>query len=232
VAAVLIFSCLVPFGVAVSSLLRWPSTDQETAIALAESLTDPAKDPVYATAGLVPTRVLVDQRIIELTGTLPGSFRTPVAGARNLLTAHPAAVFIPSPGTDRLSKTDHDFIRERYVPLADDLWVLGKVLPPGGGFFNIVHPGRYRVSTLKGSDLMGTYPAGWEGLRTPEDPGRLTCLLDGRRASDGVVGLGEGRHQIQTDTDCQVAVVWVGPRLDRIHRVPQRDHRYLFAHGY
>jgi hypothetical protein len=100
--------------------------------------------------------------------------------------------------------------------LADDFWVLGKVLDAGGGTFEIYHPGRYRISTLKGSDLADTYPGGMKGLMTPEDPGRVSGTLDGVPISDHPVEL----------------VVWMGPRLDRVHRLGPGDHRALFVNWY
>ena len=127
---------------------------------------------------------------------------------------------------------DHDFIRDRYVSVADDFMVLGKVLPAGGGAFEIFHPGRYRISTLKGSDLANTYPLGLKGMMTPEDPGTLTGSLDGEPLSNHPVQLSPGVHRIECGPDCQPAVVWMGPRLDRIHRIGPGDHRVLFYNWY
>ena len=54
--AILVFTHLAPFGVATRRHLDWPNTRQETLMRLAESLTDPEKDPVYDGVGMVPTR--------------------------------------------------------------------------------------------------------------------------------------------------------------------------------
>lgn len=129
-------------------------------------------------------------------------------------------------------EADHDFIRERYVSVADDFWVLGKVLPVGGDTFEIYHPGRYRISTLKGSDLADTYPSGMKGVMTPEDPGDISGTIDGIPISKRPVELAVGQHRIECATNCQPAVVWMGPRLDRVHRLGPGDHRALFVNWY
>jgi hypothetical protein len=149
-----------------------------------------------------------------------------------MLAARPAAVFIPNYRTDWLPEEDHAFIRERYVSLTDDFWVLGKVLPAGGGTFEVVHPGRYRVSSLEGSDLAGTYPEGLAGLMAPVVDGSIIGTLDGVPLSKRPVELTVGTHRIETKPDCQPAVVWLGPRQERIGRLGDSDHRFLFVRWY
>lgn len=151
---------------------------------------------------------------------------------RDMLAARPAAVFIPNYRTDWLPEEDHAFIRERYVSLTDDFWVLGKVLPAGGGTFEVVHPGRYRISSLEASDLAGTYPEGLGGLMAPLEEGSLIGTLDGVPLSKRPVELTVGTHRIETKPDCQPAVVWVGPQLDRLGRLGDSDHRFLFLKWY
>jgi hypothetical protein len=149
-----------------------------------------------------------------------------------MLAARPAAVFMPSYRTDWLPAEDHAFIRERYVSLTDDFWVLGKVLPAGGGTFEVVHPGRYRISSLKGSDLAGTYPEGLAGVMAPVEEDNLVATLDGVPLSKRPVELTVGTHRVETQSDCQPAVVWMGPRQDRLGRLGDSDHRYLFVRWY
>jgi len=151
---------------------------------------------------------------------------------RDMLAARPAAVFIPNYRTDRLPEEDHAFIRERYVSLTDDLWVLGKVLPAGGGTFEVVHPGRYRISSLQGSDLAGTYPEGLAGLLAPLEEENLIGTLDGVPLSKRPVDLKVGTHRIETKPDFQPAVVWMGPHTDRMGRLGESDHRFLFVRWY
>jgi hypothetical protein len=151
---------------------------------------------------------------------------------RDMLAARPAAVVIPNYRTDWLPEADHAAIRERYVALADDFWVLGKVLPAGGGTFQIFHPGRYRISSLRESDLAEESPGGLGRLPAPSDITSFTATLDGMPVSSGPVELAVGSHRIVSKPDCQPAVVWVGPKLDRVGRLSQSDHRLLFANWY
>jgi hypothetical protein len=230
--ALLVFAHFVPFGVATWRHMRWTNYDQEARTRLAEELTDPASDAVYDGIGLVPTRPS-----IHFCWLLPDGNRRSLAEeqglrVRDMLAARPAAVVIPNYRTDRLPEEDHAFIRERYVSLTDDFWVLGKVLPAGGGTFEVVHPGRYRVSSLEGSDLAGTYPDGVAGLMAPVVEGSLIGALDGVPLSKRPVELTVGTHRIETKPDCQAAVVWMGPRKERIGRLGGSDHRFLFVRWY
>jgi len=232
IGAVVIFTHLLPFGIATRRHLKMSNYHQEGLMCLAESLTDPVKDPVYDGVGMVPTRRSIHYQWFLHSLNIRNFVAGPGLRVRDMLAARPAAVIIPNYRTDWLPEEDHDFIRGHYVPLADDFWVLGKVLSPGGGTFAIGHAGRYRISSLQGSDIMGTFPAGLQGLTTPENDGNLEGTLDGKPLSAGVVELTVGEHRIATATDCQPAVVWMGPRVDRIHRMSQSDHRLLFFNWY
>jgi hypothetical protein len=230
--ALLVFAYLVPFGVATRRHLDFTNYHQEARMRLTEGLTDPARDPVYDGIGMVPTRPS-----IHFWWSLPNVNRPSLAKeqglrVREMLAARPAAVFIPNYRTDRLPEEDHAFIRERYVSLTDDFWVLGKVLPAGGGTFEVVHPGRYRISSLEGSDLAGTYPDGLAGLMAPLVEGSIIGTLDGAPLSKRPVELTVGTHRIETKPDCQPAVVWMGPRQERVGRLGDSDHRFLFVRWY
>ena len=226
-----VFTHLVPFGLATVRHLGRLNFRQEKLMTLAEEMTGPA-DPVYDASGLIPTRPMV-HRLAFLHGVSVQMFldETEVRW-RDLLASNPPAVFLPSYRTDWLNDADHSYITNRYVPLADDFWTLGKVLPPGGGTFEIIHAGRYRISTLKGSDLDGTYPLGLKGLTAPEDPGSLTCKVDGQDVSAGTVNLAVGTHSLECVPGIEPAVVWVGPHLDRVHRLGPGDHLALFVNWY
>ncbi|MGO8925444.1 MAG: hypothetical protein ACLQU3_00770 [Limisphaerales bacterium] len=230
--ALLVFAHFVPFGVATRRHLGWTNYDQEARMRQAEELTDPARDPVYDGIGMVPTRPST-----HFWWPLPDVNRPSLAQEqglrlRDMLAARPAAVFIPNYRTDWLPEEDHAFIRERYVSLTDDFWVLGKVLPAGGGTFEVIHPGRYRISSLEGSDLAGTYPDGLAGLMAPVVEGSIIGTLDGVPLSKRPVELAVGTHRIETKPDCQAAVVWMGPRQDRLGRLGDSDHRFLFVRWY
>jgi hypothetical protein len=229
---VLAFTHFVPFGIATYRHLEWTNSRQEGLMRLAEDLTDPVKDPVYDATGMVPTRPIVHYRSFIHSFTIKALNEGPGPRFREMLAANPAAVLMPNYRTDALLPEDHDYMREHYVSMADDFWVLGKVLPNGGGRFEIIHPGRYRISNLSGSDLPGTYPEGVKSIMTPQEEGKLSGNLDGFELKEQTVELAAGVHRIETSPDTQVAVVWVGPRLDRIHRLRQSDHRMLFVNWY
>jgi len=232
ITAVAVFAHFTPFAVTTLRHLEWLNSRQEGLMRLAENLTDPVKDPVYDAIGMVPTRPIVDTRSFLHSFNIQSFHVTPGLKLRDMLAARPPAVLIPSYRTDGLPEADHQFIRGRYVALADDFWVLGKALPPGGGAFEVVHAGRYRISSLEGSDLAGTYPGGWRGLVTPEVEGKVAGSLDGAPIAKQTVELGVGSHRIECATNCQPAVVWVGPQLDRVHRTGPGDHRFLFVNWY
>ena len=143
---------------------------------------------------------------------------------RDLLARNPAAVFIPNYRTDWLPAEDHDFIARRYVSLSDDLWVLGSILPRGGGGFEVARSGRYRISIPADSGLAGAPP---EDCAPDPD-----LRLDGERLKPGAVALTAGFHRLRADSACQPAMVWVGPRLERPPRPAWREHRRLFIDWY
>jgi len=148
------------------------------------------------------------------------------------MASNPPVVVIPNYRTDGLPEADRNYIEDHYVSLADDFRVLGKVLPAGGGEFEVIHPGRYRISTLEGSDLAGTYPEGMKGLMTPENPGKLSGQLDGADFAGDTVNLTVGPHRFDCASSIQPAIVWVGPRVKRIHRFAGGDHQQLFVNWY
>ena len=230
--ALLVFAHFVPFDLATRRHLGMTNYHQESRILLAEGLTDPARDPVYDGIGMVPTRPSIHFYWSLPDGNHPSFAQQQGLRLRDMLAARPAAVFMPSYRTDWLPAEDHAFIRERYVSLTDDFWVLGKVLPAGGGTFEVIHPGRYRISSLKGSDLAGTYPEGLAGVMAPVEEDNLVATLDGVPASKHPVELTVGTHRVETQSDCQPAVVWMGPWQDRLGRLGDSDHRYLFVRWY
>jgi hypothetical protein len=229
---VLVFAHLVPFVTATRRHLDWTSQRQVHLMQLAEALTDPVNDPVYDGIGMVPTRSSINYHWF-LHSLVMRNFTTGAwPSARDMLAARPAAVIIPSYRTDWLPEPDHEFIRDRYVPVSDDFWVLGKVLPEGGGTFEIYHPGRYRIATLEGSDLAGTYPAGLAGLLKPQTEGTVIGTLDGRSLTNRPVALAVGTHRIECAPGCRPTVVWVGPKLDRVERHGDENHLRLFSNWY
>jgi len=227
--AVLIFTHLAPFGLATRRHLDFTNYRQVALMRLAEDLTDPAKDPVFDGIGMVPTRPIISPRSFLHSLGILAFLQGPGPQIRDLLAADPAAVIIPSYRTDWLPEADHDYIREHYVELADDFWVLGKVLSPGGGTFEIIHPGRYRIASFQVSNLAGSYPTGIAGLLAPPEEPSLPGTLDGTPLTNRPVELSVGTHRIETAATCQPTVVWVGPRLNRARRLGPGDHAALFV---
>ena len=232
VGAVVVFVHLVPFCVATQRHWKWPNSRQTRLMRLAEDLTDPMNDPVFDGIGMVLTRPMIDPRSLLHSLTFESLINGSGPRVGDMLAARPAAVVIPNYRTDWLPEEDHAVVRERYVPVADDFWVLGKVLPAGGGTFEVVHPGRYRISSLQESDLAET--CGVSGAQLPArlEEGSFTATLDGVSVTSGPVELTVGVHRIECKPGCQPAVVWVGPKLERIGRLSERDHRLLFVNWY
>ena len=197
---------------------------------LAENLTAPDADPVYDPIGMVPTRRNLSPEfwVRNPGGSTFSQHSGPLT--QGMLDEQPAVVMLLNQHVDVLTdEAGRAFVENHYVRMTDDFWVLGKVLAPGGGSFDIVHSGRYRVATLKESDIVGTFPTGFKGLQTPEAAGRVDGRLDGRPLSGEVVELSVGQHCIEAKGDSQPTVVWVGPRIDRIHRLHQNDPQQLSA---
>ena len=232
VGTVLVFVHLAPFCVATRRHWDRPNYRQTSLMNLAEDLTDPTKDPVFDGIGMVLTRPIIHPSSLLHSLAFESLIKGSGPQVRDMLAARPAAVVIPNYRTDWLPPADQAAIRERYVALADDFWVLGKVLPAGGGTFQIFHPGRYRISSLPGSDLTERCPEGSRGLPAPSAEGSFTATLDGAPVSSRPVELTVGTHRIESKPDCQSAVVWVGPKLDRVGRLSQSDHRSLFVNWY
>jgi hypothetical protein len=231
-ASLVLFAHAGTFAIATHRHLRWANTRQEMVMNLAERVTDPQKDPVFDAIGMVSTRPIVDHRAF-LHGL---NFESIVKGSgpqvRDMLAARPPAVIIQSYRTDWLPDPDREFIASRYVSLSDDMMVLGKVLSAGGGTFEIVHPGRYRISPLANSDLLDSYPDGLGGIVTATNVPPIAGTLDGAAIKGRVVELSAGTHRIDCPAALQPAVVWVGPQLDRLPRIGRGDHETLFVDWY
>jgi len=131
--ALVVFAHVVPFGLATRRHLDYTNFRQTVLMGRAEDFTDPVKDPVYDAMGMVPTRPSIHFQWYLHSLNIQSFIKGPGPRVREMLAARPAAVFIPNYRTDGLPEEDHAFIRGRYVSLADDFWVLGKVLPAGGG---------------------------------------------------------------------------------------------------
>ena len=239
---ILVFTHLVTFGLATRRHLEWTNTRQLVLIGLAEDLTDPLKDPVFDGVFMVATRPVIHPGSFLHSLTVRSLLQQDATHVADMLAARPAAVIMPNYRTDWLRKEDHAFIREHYVSLADDFWVLGKMLPVGGGSFEVIHPGRYQITPKEASSILGTFdPSSLElvaQIRQAMEGGnslvKTNCvgMLDGAPLTGKAVELTVGTHRIETASDCQPAVVWLGPRVERLHPMVNGDHRWLFNNWY
>lgn len=213
---ILLFTHAVPFAAATWRHVDWNNDRQENLMRTAESLTDPAKDPVYDAIGMVPTRRGIHfhwyLHSLNMQSILDGK----EPGVAQMLSAQPAPVLIPSYRTDWLPQDDWTFIRNRYIPLADDFWVLGQILPAGGGRYLVVHPGRYQILGRQGTQY-GPMPSG---------------TLDGHPLEGKIKELGLGQHEFSCPPDIQPLVVWVGPRAEGLPGIGPGNHLRLFVNWY
>jgi len=167
------------------------------------------------------------------------SLKTLVDGSgphiRDMLAANPPSVVILSYRTEWLPEEDHEFIRQRYVPMADDFMVLGSQLPAGGGTFEVYHAGRYRITSAEGSNIIGTYPepTSVKGSLAPvKEPPPLTGTVDGTPLKGQPVELSVGTHHLECAPGQRAAVVWVGAHVDEIARMPGYNRHLLFVNWY
>jgi len=230
--AVVVFAHFVPFGTQTKRHFERSNSRQEELMRLAERATDPAKDPVFDAIGMVPTRPAVDSRAFIHGQTLDKVVTGGGPQYRDMLAANPPAVVIPNYRTDWLPEADQEYIRSNYVTVADDFLVLGTVLPPGGGAVRILKEGRYRISRLEDSDLAGTFPEGLAGALSESKSEPVPGTFDGAPVSIHPVELAPGAYELKTDPDCAVAVVWVGPQMERLQRQSKGDHARLFWNWY
>lgn len=225
---IIVFVHIVPFGAASLRHLDQLNTRQQQLMNLAESFTDPVKDPVYDAIGMVLTRRSIHHQWYLHSLNIRDLVKSPGSHVRDMMAARPAAVFIPSYRTSWLPPEDHEFIGQRYVPLADDFWVLGTILPSGGGNFEIFHAGRYRIAEVNPPNAANNA----EKTVVLNDTRLVTGTLDGANFPNRPVELSVGVHRIETPRDFQPAVVWVGPHLDELPRLGPGNHLTLFRNWY
>jgi hypothetical protein len=200
----LLVAHVVPFLKATPRHLAMSNERQKLVMRTAEALTDPRTDRVYDGAGLVPTRASIGFNWYNHSLNLAdfASGRRP--SVASMLAEHPAAVIIRSYRTDMIAPSGREFIARRYLALSDDLWVLGRVLGPGGGDYEVLHPGRYMV------------------LRS----------VGGGPVSSVALTLAAGTVRIDSAPEQQTRVMWVGPTLAALPGMGTAYHQHLFRHFY
>lgn len=200
---VLLVAHVVPFLKATPRHLAVTNERQKLVMRTAEALTDPRTDRVYDGAGLVPTRASIGYHWYNHSLNLAAFESGRIASVASMLTEHPAAVVIRSYRTDMIVQSGRDFMAQRYLPLSDDLWVLGRVLGPDGNY-DVLHPGRYIVVRSAG----------------------------GKQVSSEVLTLAMGSVQIPSAPGMHTAVMWVGPSLPGLPAIGKAYHQHLFRHFY
>lgn len=230
ISAIVLFGHLIPFFTLVERHANFTSYHQEGLMSLAEQMTEPGKDAVYDRFGMVPTRRPADYELffhqwngVQIRGDLKPALS-------ELLTSQPPSVIVADARFDQLSETDQKFVSERYVPVSPDFWVLGTMLPAGGGDFEISHRGRYKITSAEASNLFGTYRQP-QGLMQspPEKFPPLAGTLDGLPLNDQPVLLAPGVHHLKCASEARAAVAWLGPELNSVPRITGGSRETLFA---
>ncbi len=229
--ALVLFTHFGPFWTATRRHLAMTNYRQEKLMRIAENLTTPGKDFIYDGIFMVVSRQ-TDPRWFLHSFFVDRLWNGDGPKVREMLAEKPAVVFIPNYRTSWLPKEDHDYIKTRYVSLAEDFWVLGKVLPPGGGTFEIIHPGRYQISSKETSCLAGTMEKDSFGFPIIPEPKICPGTLNGKPIEHTVVELTVGTHHLQTDSNCAPAIVWLGPQLSRVPAAGEGSSSRLFVNWY
>lgn len=219
----LIFAHVVPFVLTTKYRSKELNFRQTQLMQLAEEFTDSTQDYVYDGAGMIPTRSGAYRELRYTVVSDP-------AGEK--LSMRSPAVIIRSRRTAATEVKDHEFFRSHYVPLADDFWVLGQILPAGGGTFQIIHPGRYQITPKELSSVEDTYQVDKFGFAIAPEVKPCVGQLDGQPITNIIVELSIGEHQIHTTPDCEPAIVWLGPKSNTLTPLPNSDHRRLFVNWY
>ena len=236
--SVLVFTHVVPFTA--TTARHWSKTNdnQELVMTLSEDLTDPDKDTIFDGVGMVPTRKLCDERSLIHGQAFLNLVKNTSDGMqmRGFLKANPPSVVIRNYRTEWMSEEDKQFLRDRYVAIADDFMVLGSQLPAGGGTFEVFHAGRYRITSAEDSSIIGTYDEPKtmkEALLQPKkEVPVLTGTIDGKPFDGKPVELSVGTHRIECSADRKAAVEWVGPHADKLPRLMGMNRHSLFQNWY
>lgn len=214
--SIVAISHIIPFVAATERHLELTNWRQMMLADTAEEMTDPARDRVYDAVGMVPTRHSIDRWWYLHSMSMRQVFDGTRTSVSSMLSQKPAAVLIPNYRFDWLPRSDWEYIVKHYLPLADDFWVLGAHLPPGGGVFHVLHPGRYQVQAEQnGSPVAGA-----------------SIFVDDIPVGSDTLALTSGAHEITSSHGAPVTVLWLGPTLDSAPRIPAGNHRTLFRNWY
>lgn len=214
---ILVFCHIIPFGRSAYRHLDWTNERQHLLMQLAESLTDPAHDRVFDAAGLIPTREGIGYQWFLHTLVMERFQNGTLVPLWKQFEANPPQVVLRNYRTNWMGQKEQRFLAEHYLPLADDILLLGSVLPTGGTF-SCIHSGRYQVSLLNQDGITQTSGSLW---------------IDGRPFRSGsILPLETGPQILQSKDQSRIQVVWIGPRLTNLPRIPNKDRRMLFVNWY
>jgi hypothetical protein len=194
VAAGILVGHLGPFVGQTVRHVRMDNARQLLLAKTAETMTDPVRDRVYDAAGLVVTRDSIGYLYYLHSLTIGLFWSGQVESVRSMLENRPAAVLLPNYRITWLKEPDWTFIRDHYLPLSGDFFVLGEELRDGR-VWRCLHPGRYHVS-VKPAD------------RAAEP------RIDGEPTVPGPRRFEAGPHAIEAPDSVIVRIVWLGPTLD------------------
>jgi hypothetical protein len=210
----IVFTHLFPFAHHTRRHLALDNARQVQVMTTAEALTDPERDRVYDATGLVVSRRSIHRwwYLHSLSARSYGTAEFPRLAT--MLTRQPAAVLIKSYRTDWLPAFDQSFIDAHYVPLADDLWVLGTAIAQDRSW-ECLHGGRYELKVA---------PA--PGAPAPR------VLVNGTQMLPGVHRLARAKYDLGITDGGRAAIVWIGPRLATAPSLSQQSHSRLFVNWY
>ncbi len=180
-------------------------------------MTDPTADRVYDAAGLVSSRESIGRQWFLHSLVMAQVYQGGQPSVRRMLTERPAAVLIPNYRFSWLNQEDVAFIKENYLPLAGDFYVLGRELKGPDAAFPCLHPGRYAI-----------------GVADPTQAGTQDVVsLDGKTVTlPSIQTLTTGEHRLAFQAGRGISVQWLGPNLGRVPNLPAGQANRFFVNWY
>lgn len=165
-------------------------------IRAAEALTDPTQDSVLDGVGMVVTRKPPDRDWLLHSSYMSAYRRGERTSFGDLLKSAASPVVMTNYRWGWLPGEEWSLLRERYLPLAKDFWVLGGRFVGPEGHFRIYNDGRYFVTFGAGA-ISGK--AVIDGQEVPLSSARY---------------LARGLHSFAGAAEEGLVVSWAGPRLE------------------
>jgi len=205
---------ILPWTLATSRHFAMDNERQGVVIALAEAMTDPAQHGVFDGSGLVSCRNPPGPHWLLHTFTIAHFRDGSWPSLRSLLARNPTPVILPNYRTEWLPAEDQTFIRTHYLPLAEDICVLGTLLGAGAASWEALAQGRYQLD-----------------FSTPTTASQGRFEVDGKPVEPGIVTLTKGDHTFKVPEGRQLRVAWLGPRLQGLPPLGPAS-RPLFVNWY